>query len=77
MNCQDMVEFLMDYLDDELSGGEKRRFEGHLKVCPECVDYLDSYGETVRFGNLCNQNNEPAPEMPEELVAAILAARQK
>lgn len=77
MNCQEMVEFLMDYFDDELSGGEKRKFDEHLEVCPDCVDYLHSYGETVRLGKMCGQDNEPPPDMPEELVSAILATRRQ
>lgn len=76
MNCQGMMKFLMGYLDDELPDGEKQSFEDHLEVCPECVDFLHSYGETVRMSQLCNQDNEASPKMPEELVAAILAARQ-
>jgi len=76
MNCQEMVGFLMDYFDGGLSRGERRSFEGHLEVCPTCVDYLHSYGETVRLSRLCKEDNEVPPEMPEELVTAILAARQ-
>ena len=77
MNCRELTEFLMDYLDGELPGAEKQRFDGHLGECPSCIDYLHSYGETVRLGRLCAESDEPPPEMPEELVTAILAARRK
>ena len=78
MNCREFVDFLMDYLDDSLSGGQRSVFEGHMNECPTCVTYLDTYKETVRLGKLCADPEGPVPEdVPERLVAAILAARSR
>ena len=78
MTCRDLIEFLMDYLDDELSAGEKRRFDEHLGLCPECTAYLASYRETIRLGQMiCQPNKSDLPDdIPDDLVEAILTARR-
>ncbi len=78
MNCREFVDFLMAYLDGELSDAERSAFEQHMQACPPCVTYLETYGETVRLGGLCRDAEGPVPEeVPDQLVAAILAARQR
>ena len=77
LTCRELIDFLAAYLDGELEPAALAGFEAHLSVCPNCVDYLASYRETVRLGK---QACEPAAELPEdipsELVHAILAARR-
>jgi anti-sigma factor RsiW len=75
MNCRDMTDFLMAYLDGELPEAERRRFELHLGDCPPCVSYMDSYRDTLRLGR-CSCEDTHAPPLPERLVQAILAARR-
>ena len=77
MNCREFVDFLMVYLDGELPEEQRATFEQHMKACPPCVTYLETYGETVKLGGICRESEGPVPEdVPENLVAAILAARQ-
>lgn len=77
MTCREFVEFMMAYLDGELSGTQRAEFHRHVDACPPCVHYLDSYQETVRLGRLCRDPEGPVPEdVPEGLVAAVLAARK-
>lgn len=80
MTCQEMVDFLMAYLDGELPGDERERFEVHLRDCPPCEVYLDTYRKTVELGqSVCKGEGPDAPvpeDVPEALVAAILAARR-
>lgn len=79
MNCREFVDFLMAYLDGELPEPERSAFDRHLRDCPPCVTYLDTYSQTVRMGRtLCRDPEGPLPEdVPEELVRAILAARPR
>lgn len=79
LSCREFVEFLMDYLDGELGEGERRVFEAHVGDCPPCGTYLETYRETVRLGRtVCSDAADPVPEdVPEELVHAILAARDR
>ena len=50
MICQELVAFLMDYLDGRLSEPERLCFEQHIRACPDCVAYLATYQEAIRFG---------------------------
>lgn len=78
MTCRELVDFLLAYLEDELAAGARADFEAHLELCPPCVDYLETYKETVRLGRtLCGDPDGPVPDdVPEQLVKAILAARR-
>jgi anti-sigma factor RsiW len=76
LTCRDFVEFLSEYLDGGLGRDEATRFEAHLAECPDCVAYLEGFREAVRLGRECfAQDAGPPGDVPEELVAAILAAR--
>jgi anti-sigma factor RsiW len=78
VNCREFVEFLMAYLDAELSPAEREVFQQHIRDCPPCGTYLDTYRETVRMGGALCRGDDPVPDdVPDELVAAILAARQE
>jgi predicted anti-sigma-YlaC factor YlaD len=79
MNCREFVDFLMSYLDGELESEPSRVFEEHMQLCPPCLTYLDTYRDTIRLGRFaCEDAEGPPPEdAPEQLIQAILAARQK
>lgn len=78
MTCREVVEFLSDYLEGELSPEQHTLFTTHLEECSDCVEYLKSYQEAVRLGKAgLRQTDEPvSQEVPEDLVQAILAARR-
>jgi anti-sigma factor RsiW len=78
LTCRELVDFLMAYLDDEISEPVRRAFDAHLAVCKDCVRYLRSYEATVRLGRRAFEAPEaPVPDdVPEELVAAILSSRR-
>jgi hypothetical protein len=46
--CQQVVELVSDYLEDALSRADRRRFEGHLRGCPNCTNYLEQMRATIR-----------------------------
>ena len=75
MTCFELIEFLMEYLDNALSVEERARFEEHLAICPECVDYLSGYHSAVELSKMAWSMSQVEEEMPERLVEAILAAR--
>jgi anti-sigma factor RsiW len=76
MTCGELVDFLMAYLDGELSAAQRTAFEHHLGECPECEAYLRSYRDTVRLGKTLGDGDDPLPaDVPEELVQAIVTAR--
>ena len=79
ISCRDVFDFIMAYLDGELTPAQRHEFERHLGVCPSCVNYLDSYQATVKLGKSAMQNlDELATEsVPEGLLQAIREARLK
>lgn len=79
LTCRELIGFLVDYLDGTLTDEEQAVFDAHLAVCPHCVDYVTEYRATVRAGRAAYRDLEaPVPnEVPEELVAAVLAARRR
>lgn len=78
MNCRELVEFLMQYLDGELPADEAARFEEHVGMCPPCLVYLDTYRAAIRAEKkvCCHEEESLRRAIPEELVQAILAARR-
>jgi predicted anti-sigma-YlaC factor YlaD len=72
INCRQLIEFLSDYLEGNLSAAERRRFEEHLAVCDSCVAYLHTYEVTIRMEKAAAIEE---CEVPEELVRAVVASR--
>src|SRR5262249_65712 len=78
MKCREFAEFLMEYLDGALGESERCVFEGHVGDCPACMNYLETYRGPARVGReVCAPYAELPPDVPEELVQAILAARRQ
>ena len=75
MTCREAIDFLMAYLDGELSAEQRAAFDQHLSICESCRNYLASYESTVRLGRIAKPVD--APPVPEDLVRAIAAAKNK
>jgi anti-sigma factor RsiW len=45
--CQQAVELVTDYLEGSLSRRNRRRFETHLRACPNCSAYLEQIRATI------------------------------
>ena len=79
MTCREFADFIGDYLTGDLASTVQSGFERHLELCPNCRRYLRSYEETVKLGAHAFDDLDALlpPEVPEELVTAILAARPR
>jgi len=77
INCRELIELLDDYVEQRLAGAERARFDDHLGRCPACRRYLMGYQGTMRAVALaCAPDAATPPEVPGELIAAILASRR-
>jgi anti-sigma factor RsiW len=47
LTCVELVELVTDYLEGELSDGERRRFEDHVRDCEGCTSYIEQIRETI------------------------------
>jgi mycothiol system anti-sigma-R factor len=48
VNCAELIEKLMDYLDGELVEEQRTTVKVHLDGCQNCTFILESYTHTVR-----------------------------
>jgi anti-sigma factor RsiW len=63
--CQQVVELVTEYLEDALSRADRKRFEYHLRNCPNCTAYLEQMRATiVATGSL--RAEDLAPQVLEE-----------
>jgi len=79
VTCREFADFIADYLSGELAAGTRSAFDHHLQLCPNCRKYLAGYAETVKLGKRAFESHDatlPA-DIPEELVQAILDARNR
>ena len=76
MTCQQLIDFIGRYRENELSGDERTEFDRHLEICPSCVAYLKTYEQTVLLARASADERVP-PDVPESLVKAILSAASK
>lgn len=77
ITCQELIEFLAEYLAGTLPAPQREIFEQHLRLCPPCVDYLKMYRAAIQLGKqACAADPISRPPMPEDLKKAILEARK-
>jgi anti-sigma factor RsiW len=80
MTCREFADFILDYLAGTLDPGVSAVFERHLNVCPNCCEYLAQYRRTVGLVRVAFDDDCASVAkygIPDELVAAILAASSK
>lgn len=79
ITCQQFENFVYDYHEGLLPEKQLHRFEFHMHICPMCESALKTYVRTVKLtGQLFDEKDADVPaEVPQELINAMLAARQK
>lgn len=78
LTCAEAEAFMLDYFEESLPLKQRFVFEMHLALCRECRSYLAAYRRSVALGKRVFEHPEAAPpdDVPEDLVQAILAARE-
>ena len=67
--CNEIVELVTAYLEDDLAPADRERFEEHLVFCDGCDNYLEQMRLTIdATGRL------PTRELPPELEERLLEA---
>ena len=58
--CQQIVEWVTDYLEDQLNDKTRRLVVGHLAECPPCQRYLEQVRQTMRvLGTVSDETLTP------------------
>jgi anti-sigma factor RsiW len=74
--CQQAVELVTDYLDGALSWRQRRRFEAHLRGCPNCSEYLEQIRSTIAaVGSFAPEALDPAAR--EDLIGLFRRYKQR
>ena len=58
--CQQAVELVTDYLEGALSRRGRRRFESHLRACPNCRAYLEQIRTVIELTGAMEPQDLPA-----------------
>lgn len=77
MTCQELADFVCDFLEGNLPEEQRVIFQEHLENCPSCIAYLGSIDCTCRMVDEAAEElqTEAAADVPEGLIDAILRAR--
>jgi anti-sigma factor RsiW len=77
LTCQEVLDFLSDYVAGRLSAVEAARMDEHLALCPECIAYLANFKATLAACQKLRETDlQKLGPLPEDLVQAILASRE-
>ena len=75
LTCREVSDFLGAYTAGELEARERALFDEHLAVCADCRTYVRQYEMTQDLCKAAFDAGAVEAGVPEELVKAILAAR--
>jgi anti-sigma factor RsiW len=69
--CRDLVDLLYDFVSGELAPERREEVERHLRDCPPCLVYCETYRITIRVARRL-----PCPPPPPEVMARLRSAVQ-
>ena len=81
ISCEECIAFLLDYLENQMTQEAHAVFDEHLKICPNCVVYLNNYLKTVKMAGKAwvvdpSLKGRPVPiSLIEKILAAARARR--
>jgi anti-sigma factor RsiW len=74
ITCREMVELLLDFLDNSLPPEQRAELEHHLRACPPCIAFIESYKLTVQVTRkVCSRPQELPPHLACRLRDALAA----
>lgn len=77
ISCREFEDFILSYLDGELSEKQCKKFEFHMRLCRECRDYLAAYKRSMELNRAMFPRAETIPEdVPEDLIKAIIESKR-
>lgn len=75
LTCREIVELVTGYLEGTLPEAQRRPFERHIALCPNCDTYLAQMRQTIdSLGELGAES--PAPDQRDQLLAAFRGWRR-
>ncbi|MEE8397195.1 MAG: zf-HC2 domain-containing protein [bacterium] len=60
--CDEVKEFLMDFLDGRMPRLDSFKFRAHMALCPPCKRYMNRYNDSVKLAQHI-LDDPPPPEL--------------
>ncbi len=78
LTCREFEEFVLAYLDGELTTKQLTRFNMHLRMCRECREYIAAYQRATEINKaVLGAPDESLPDdVPADLIKAILESKR-
>jgi hypothetical protein len=76
MTCEEVVDSLAAFLEDELTLPDRIRTQEHLTSCDKCSAYLRDYKWTIELAKKTASSSAVSAVLPEDLVRKIIAGRR-
>jgi anti-sigma factor RsiW len=78
LTCRKVEEFLMAYLDHELSLFSRLRFKYHLMICSDCTNYMEEYKNSITLGKRVFESPDDIAtgNVPDEILHAIMHVKK-
>ena len=78
ITCQELEQFIVDYLEGSLPPRERRLFAVHLRFCAVCREYLAQYRAAMAAArSVCVEPPNLLESTPPELLRAVMGALSK
>jgi anti-sigma factor RsiW len=72
ITCRQLIEFLIDYVSGEMHPDHRALVDKHLRGCPPCVSYVETYQLTIKM-----TRQLPCAPIPDGLRERLLASFQE
>ena len=66
LTCQQATDLIVDYVAGEMVPATHAAFEAHLRNCPDCTAFLNTYRETIRTTRTLRHE-----DVPEEMLKRV------
>jgi anti-sigma factor RsiW len=60
IDCHQLIEFCLDYIDGALPDADQVGFRRHLAQCPDCVTFFETYRKTPEISREALSTKIPA-----------------
>ena len=72
MNCKEILNILSDYVDGELAYEQCNRIQEHLKECPGCREFVETFRRSLEIARDLDEKHPP-----EDVCLSVLQAFRK
>ncbi len=76
MSCQEFVELVTDYLEDNMLPEVRKLFDEHREICPGCETYLKQIRQTISTLHYIG-DEQVSPEIKQKLLLAFRQLQSK